>query len=176
MTLTIATETIATTTIPKTKPKSCKHNQKIPPRVSITVEIRHYTQKSFEHYLFLQSNPDEDCSVCFVENANKLQESHNNSLSRKYFDKAEVETINIPSVPCSYDELQYLLAIAIPRHYGPALVEYPNGNQIEPRSCSFKDGDRIIFREIRPSSKQDFDVQELYKRFDGISIEHFLSR
>ncbi len=162
---------MATTLMPKTKPKLCKHK----PRGIISVEIRHYTKKSLEHYLFLQSNPEDDCSFCFVETANKLQESYNSSLSSKYFDKAEVETINIPT-PCSYDELQYLLSIAIPRHYGPALLEYPNGNQIEPKSCLFKDGDRIIFREIRPSSQKDFDVQELYKRFESINIENFLSR
>jgi hypothetical protein len=142
----------------------CKHKRAKKIKGTITVEIRHFQSKTeWDHIEIIKDN---ECSLCFVENANQGMQT--NSLTN-YFHPPNVYHISLPT-PNSYEELQQLLAIAIPNDFGPATIERPDGIKIIAESCLFKDGETIVFREIRPSTEKDFDIQKYYKKFNDIDM------
>ena len=157
---------------------SCKHKQIKSLRGTLHIEIRYFDSKIAEGHedeeiRFFQD--DVECSICFVENLNKLQtrrrQASKNSLTN-YFLKLNVHKISIP-VPTSYEELQQLLAVSIPKSFGPAVIERFDGSPVYPdlqSSSLFKDGETIIFREIRPSIEKDFDIQNYYKQLKQTNI------
>ena len=141
---------------------SCKHKQK-QIKGKLNVEIRYFESKQEKEDIdefFIEEN---ECSLCFVEHVNNIRKMHTNKMTG-YFHPPSVYSISIPT-PSSYEELQQLLATVIPKNYGPAIIERPDGSQIIPGSCMFADGETIVFREICPSSIKDFDIQSCHKKF-----------
>ncbi len=139
-------------------------------RGSLIIEIRHFeTIRSEIHY-----EDNNDCSVCFLDNVNKHTEKPQEHLCNDYFDPPTVYSIIIPK-PHDHEELHKLLAEVIPIHYGPGLLERLDGSAISPDSCTFVDGEKIIFREIRPCTKKDFDMKRLYGKFKELDIEYYES-
>lgn len=153
-------------------PSPCKHKQQKNPKGQVYVEIRHFESNSVDD---IKVNEDNECSLCFVEKANKNKESLTTKLIKdSYFSPPNVYTITIPT-PCSFEDLQQHLATAIPKYFGPAIIEGSDGDLLLPNLCTLKDGDKIVFREIRPSSEKDFDIQHNYKKFNDIDIEKVIN-
>lgn len=146
---------------------SCQHKRRKPPSGKLHIEIRHFDTKipdgnNDEEFHLMKD--EVECSLCFVENVNKVQtrrRQESNDSKRNYFPAPNVNRISIP-MPSSYKELQQVLAKYIPKSYGPAIIERADGSQIYPRMKSselFKDEETITFREIRPSINNDSNLK-----------------
>ena len=148
----------------------CKHQQPKPSRGTIHVEIRRFGSKSEDNVKIIN---EMECSQCFVESVHRIQTQ--STKSTHYYDPPTISTITLPT-PTSYDELQQFLAIALPINFGPALIESSDGKQIPQISYQFNDGDKIVCRQIYPSSEKDMNIQQYYKDFDGVTFNDLCSK
>ncbi len=148
---------------------SCKNDKrKKAAQGRLNVEIRHFKSEFEKEDFQERMEVDVDyCSSRVVENINANCETIGTKCLREdYFPPSRVYKISI-GIPSNYDELQQLLATAIPKHYGPAVIERKDGRQILPGSSTFTDGETIVFREIRPYSPiNDGNIQRLHEKFD----------
>ena len=131
----------------------------------LTVEIRGSKFETDNVQETIEGDDVND-SIGFVQTTNAICECktmHTKCLNEDPQPCVSKISIDIPN---SYDQLQQLLAPAIPKHYGPAVIERKDGRQILPGSCTFLDGETIVFREIRPPSIQDCNIQNFHKTFN----------
>jgi hypothetical protein len=137
----------------------CIRHQTQKKKGEINIEVRYFQSEGDNHVI--EAIEDSKCSLCFIENESKNREK---SAQNKYCYRLAMNKISI-STPSSYDELQQLLAVAIPQNYGPVIIESESGDIISPQTCTFNDGETIIFREIRPSRESDFDYRHYRKQW-----------
>ena len=150
-------------------PSSCKHHQN-EDKGTLVVEVRHFNPKEDKD---ITSSPHFECSLCFVENVNRRSQKVNRSAEcHDYFKPPHVYDVTIQR-PTSYEELQNFLSVVIPKDFGPTILERSDGSAISPNSCTFQEGERISFRELRPSTQKDFDMKRLYRKFNELDANYF---
>lgn len=142
---------------------------------TLVVEIRHLQSSSTSNDIF-STYEDQECSICSVHSVNAFTEKANgNEVSCDYFNPPQVYNVIIQR-PSNHQELHKLLSVVLPRNCGPALLERRDGSVVSPESCNtFQNGEKIIFREIRPPSTKDFDMKEMYHKCKDMDIEHYES-
>ena len=113
--------------------KLCKHKVRIKSG-SVTLELKWFN-KDCEQLGLMNT-----CFECLEEA--RLQKS------REFYKEFHVSRVSIPT-PSSYEELQQKIALKVPSAFGIATVERPDGSQVLPKE-TFKNGEVIIVREIRP--------------------------
>ena len=150
-------------------PSLCKHHQN-EDKGTIVVEVRHFNIRDDKDII---STPELECSLCFVENVNHHSQMINRSaVCHDYFKPPDVFEVTIQR-PTNHEELQNFLSVVIPKDFGPAILERSDGSAISPNSCTFQHGERILFREIRPSTQKDFDMKRLYQKFQELDVNYY---